>query len=300
MSRSALCLVGCVAAAAVCNAQELEPRSYSPSPVGTNFLVLAYGRTTGEVLFDPSLPFSDVEARLNAGILGYARTFAAGSRQASATVALSYVRGDVEGNVGEGRRDAYRSGLGDARLRLALNLIGNPAMTLAEFAQRTPQTTLGASLAIVAPVGQYESRKLVNIGTNRWAIKPELGLVHPLGPWTFEGYAGVWLFEDNDAYYTGKAVREQDPIASFQAHVSYTFRPRLWLALDSTYFEGGQTTLDGVPKDDKQANSRVGLTLSLPLGARQSLKFSGTKGATTRVGGDFTTFGIAWQASWFD
>jgi hypothetical protein len=300
MSRCALALFLCVAAAGACNAQELEPRAYSPSPVGTNFLVLAYGRMTGEVLFDPSLPFSDVEARLNAGIFGYARTFAAGSRQTSATLALPYVRGDVEGNVGEGRREAHRSGIGDTRLRLALNLVGNPAMTPAEFAKRTPETTLGASLIIVAPIGQYESRKLINIGTNRWALKPELGLVHPLGPWTFEAYAGVWLFEDNDAYYTGKSVREQDPIASVQAHVSYTFRPRLWLALDATYFEGGQTTLDGVPRDDKQANSRVGFALSLPLGARQSLKFSASKGATTRIGGDFTTFGVAWQSSWFD
>ena len=52
-------------AAAMAHAQELEPRAYSPSPVGTNFLVLAYVRTTGDVVFDPALPFSDVSARLH-------------------------------------------------------------------------------------------------------------------------------------------------------------------------------------------------------------------------------------------
>lgn len=297
--RALLLLLWLVAAATV-SAQELEPRAYSPSPVGTNFLVVAYTRTTGDVVFDPALPFSDVSARLNAGVLGYARTFAAAGRQASATLGLPYVRGTVEGNVGENRREAYRSGPGDARLRLAVNLMGSPALTPAEFAKRTPATTLGASLVVVAPIGQYESRKLINIGTNRWAFKPELGLSHPVGRWSFDAYAGVWLFMDNDAFYTGSSVREQDPIGSFQAHVSYTFRPRLWLALDANYYRGGQTTLDGVGNDDEQSNSRFGLTLSLPIGARQSLKLNWSDGATTRIGGDFTTLGIAWQYAWFD
>lgn len=263
-------------------------------------MVVAYARTTGDVLFDPSLPFSDVSARMNAGVLGYLRTFAAGTRLASATLALPYVRGTVEGNIGEDRREAYRSGPGDARLRLALNLIGDPAATPAEFARRTPRTTLGASLVVVAPIGQYESRKLINIGTNRWAFKPEIGLAHPVGPWSFDAYAGVWLFADNDAFYTGSSVREQDPITSLQAHVSYTFRPRLWFALDGTYYRGGQTTLNGMGNANEQSNSRVGATLSLPLGRSQSLKVSWSEGATTRIGGDFTTFGIAWQYGWFD
>lgn len=296
----ALLLLLWLVAAATASAQELEPRAYSPSPVGTNFLVVAYSRTTGGVVFDPAVPLSDVSARLNAGVLGYAHTFAAMGRQASVSLGLPYVRGTVEGNVGEDRREAYRSGPGDARLRLAVNLMGSPALTPAEFAKRTPQTTLGASLVVVAPIGQYESRKLINIGTNRWAFKPELGLSHPVGRWSFDAYAGVSLFMDNDAFYTGSSVREQDPIGSFQAHVSYTFRPRLWLAADATYYRGGQTTLDGAGNDDEQSNSRYGLTLSLPVGARQALKLNWSDGATTRIGGDFTTLGIAWQYAWFD
>ncbi len=288
-----------LAAVNVSSAQELEPRAYSPSPVGTNFLVIAYARTTGGVLFDPSLPFSDVQARLNAGVLGYGRTFSAFGRSASAAVAVPYVWGDVEGNVGEERREVSRSGPGDARFRLSMNLVGGPALTPAEFVKRTPRTTMGASLVIVPPVGEYHPDKLINIGSNRWSFKPELGMVYPLDRWYLEGYAGVWLFTDNDDFFGGQR-REQDPIASFQGHVSYAFRPRLWLALDATYYTGGRTTVDGTRNADLQANSRVGLTLSVPIGARQSMKVTWSDGASTRLGTDFTTIGIAWQYVWFD
>src|SRR4030095_2451947 len=152
-------------------AQELEPRAYSPNPTGVNFLVLGYGRSTGDVLFDASAPVSDVHARLNSGVGGYGRTFALFDHSATATVVVPYVWGDVAGNVGENRREVSRSGLGDARLRLSINLIGGPALTPVEFSKRTPQTTLGVSLTVVPPVGQYDPAKLINLGSNRWALK---------------------------------------------------------------------------------------------------------------------------------
>ena len=299
MIRSGLLLVLALIAWVPCHAQELEPRAYSPSPVGLNFALLAYTRSTGEVLFDTALPLSDVEAQLNAGALGFATTFGLLGRLASASLGLPYVWGDVEGNVGEDRREVSRSGPGDARLRLAINLIGAPPMTPAEFAKRTPRTTLGASVVIVGPTGEYTSEKLINIGTNRWAFKPELGLSHPIGRWYLDAYAGVWFFTDNDAFFTG-VRREQDPLASFQLHVSYNIRPRLWLAADGTYYTGGRTTVDGSQNADRQGNTRLGLTLSVPIGRSQSIKFNWSDGASTRFGGDFTTYGVAWQWAWFD
>lgn len=281
------------------HAQELEPRAYSPNPVGLNFAVAGYVRSSGGVLFDPSLPFSDVEAELDSAIAGYGRTFAAFGRSASAFLALPYVQGVASGNVGESRREAKRSGWADLRLKLAINLLGGEAMTPAQFARRTPATTLGASLSVVAPTGQYDPDKLVNLGTNRWAFKPEIGVAHPMGRWYVEAYAGVWLFTDNDDFYGGQ-YREQDPIASLQAHVSYTFRPGLWIAANSTWYRGGDTKIDGEHKADLQENLRVGLTVSIPVAARQSIKLSWSDGTTTRIGGDFTTWGIAYQYAWFD
>ncbi len=103
----------------------------------------------------------------------------------------------------------------------------------------------------------------------------------------------------NDEFYPGESLRTQQPIVAFQAHVSYTARPRLWIAADGTWYSGGRTTVDGVEKNDLQRNSRLGVTMSLPIGQRQSLKISANTGASTRIGADFKTIAAAWQLSWF-
>jgi hypothetical protein len=286
-------------AGSVCHAQEIEPRAYSPSPSGLNFLIAVGGHSEGGVLTDPSLPVTDIEAQVDALAFGYGRSFGLAGRSANVAFALPYIEVDASGNIGEQRASVTRAGWGDAKLRLAMNLIGGPAMTPREFSQRVPATTLGVSMTVSLPTGEYLPDKLVNIGTNRWAVKTELGLTHPIGKWLLEGYLGAWWFEENDDFFGGQR-REQDPLASIQVHVSYTFKPRLWLALNTTYYEGGQTTLDGVAKHDRQANSRAGLTFSTPLGKNYSLKFNWSRGATTRIGSNFTSYGIGLQYAWLD
>jgi hypothetical protein len=280
-------------------AQELEPRAYSPAPVGMNFVLMAVARSTGEVLTDPSVPIQDVEAKLNAGIGGYGRTFGILGQQASVFLAVPYIWGDISGNVFEEARSVTRSGLGDLKLRLAVNLIGGEALTPKEFMRRTPRTTLGASLSISAPTGQYDPDKLINIGTNRWSFKPEIGLTIPHDRWMFDLFAGVWLFTDNPDFFGG-VHRSQEPMPTLQAHVSYTIRPRAWVAFDSTYYFGGETSANGVDAGDRKENTRYGLTLSLPAGKAQSIKFNWSRGASTRLGSNFTTFGVGWQYTWLD
>ena len=294
-----LSLLACVVYAAGAGAQELEPRAYSPAPVGVNFFLLAGARSSGEVLTDPSVPIQDVEAKLNAGVTGYGRTFGILEHQASAVIVVPYIWGDISGNVFEEARSVTRSGIGDIKLRLAVNLIGGEAMTPKEFMKRTPKTTLGASLSISAPTGQYDPDKLINIGTNRWAFKPEIGLTIPHDRWMFDLFAGVWLFSANPDFFGG-VHREQEPMPTVQAHVSYTIRPQLWLALDSTYYFGGETSANGVSAGDRKENSRVGLTLSVPAAKGHSIKLNWSRGATARLGSNFNTFGVGWQYTWFD
>jgi len=296
----AACLVlGSSWATGICHAQEIEPRAYSPSPSGLNFLIAVAGHSEGGVLTDPSLPVTDIEAQIDALAFGYGRTFGIAGHSANVALALPYITVDASGDVGEQRTAVTREGLGDAKLRLAMNLIGGPVMTPREFAQRDPKTTLGVSVTLNIPSGEYLPDKLVNIGTNRWAAKTEVGLTHPIGKWLLEGYVGAWWFQDNDEFF-GDQRREQDPLAGIQAHVSYTFKPRLWLALNTTYYQGGQTTLNGISKHDRQANSRLGLTFSMPLGKEYSLKLNWSRGATTRIGSNFTTYGVGLQYAWMD
>jgi Putative MetA-pathway of phenol degradation len=291
-----LTLTGSIRAAA----QELEPRAYSASPIGANFLLVGIVRSSGGVVFDPTVPVTDVHADINGATLGLGRTFNLAGRQALVTAALPYAWGDISGKVAEQAQSVTRSGLADARLKVSVNLWGTPALKPAEFFRQPPRTNIGASLSVAAPSGQYLADKLINIGTNRWAFKPEVGLSHPKGRWWLELASGVWLFASNDQFYPGESLRTQAPLFVFQAHVSYNVTRRAWAAFDATWYGGADVSVNDGPPMSRQNNTRLGGTLVLPAGARQSLKIAYSTGASTRTGSDFSTIAIAWQYLWFD
>lgn len=251
------------------------------------------------MLTDPALPVENVHATLGSLAAGVGRTFDLFGRTALFVAIVPFARAHATGQIQEETREASRTGPADARLKLSVNLLGGKARRAREFAAAKRTTIVGVSLMAVIPTGQHMPTKLVNLGSNRWSFKPEVGVSVPVRRWTLDGYAGVWLFGKNDAFYPdGLSTLEQDPVTSVQGHVSYTIRPRLWAAFDATWYSGGTTAVNGVSKADLQRNSRIGATFSAPLGKRQSVKFSYSTGATTRIGGDFDTFGIAWQLAW--
>ncbi|PVX76274.1 transporter [Paraburkholderia unamae] len=281
------------------HAQELEPRTYSPSPIGTNFLLAGYAHLSGDVLTDPSLPVSGVNARINNFVLGYVHTFALAGRTASLGLAVPFMSGDLSGLVIGAPTEVHRAGLGDMQLRFALNLIGNPALSPEAFAQAPAVTSLGASLTVQAPTGQYIPTRLVNVGNNRWAFKPEIGVSQPWGNWFFEASLGVWLFTSNTDFFNGQN-RSQAPLAITQLHGGYSFRPGLWLAFDIGYASGGATSVNDGARGPSQGNARGGLTLAMPLGHGWSAKLAYSRGFITRAAGDYQIVTVALQYRWFD
>jgi hypothetical protein len=287
-----------LAAGAPAAAQDLEPKAYSASPVGAAFVVAGLSRSTGSVVFDPTVPLTDVDANINAGLLATGYTFGLFGKLTLVTAALPYSWGDISGKVFEEARSITRSGLADSRYKLSMNLAGNPAMRAREYAKAPRKTIVGASLTVVAPSGQYDDAKLINLGTNRWAIKPEIGVAVPRGHWDVDAYLGVWLLTDNADYFPGGQRRSQDPVVALQGHVSYTFKPRLWLALDATWYRGGSATVGSAPPTTAMNNSRAGLTLSIPAGRQQSFKVAWSNGVAVRTGTDFRTLSVGWQWLW--
>lgn len=280
-------------------AQDLEPRVYSASPVGTSFLQFAFSRSSGDVTFDPTIPITNVHATFYSPSVGVSHTFGLFGRQTLLSAAVPYAWGNVNGDVGTQSGMVYRSGLADMRLRYAVNLHGSPAMSAKEFARnRHRDYIIATSLTVQAPSGQYGSTKLINIGTNRWAFKPELGFSYPVKKLYLDLYAGAWLYGGNNNYYPGSATRSQQPLTSLQAHVSYTVRPALWAAFDGTWYSGGAVSLNGGPATDRQSNTRIGATVSFPLPARQSIKVAWSSGVSGRIGADFSTLTISWQHVW--
>src|SRR5262249_15647921 len=142
------------------------------------------------------------------------------------------------------------------------------------------------------------STKLINIGANRWAFKPEIGFSYPVKRLDLDLYGGAWFFTDNNSYYPVTVSRTQEPLSALQAHVSYTNRRGLWAAFDSTWFGGGGGVVKGGPATERQSNTRLGVTVSMPLPDRQSIKFAYSSGVNGTIGSSFNTFSISWQKMW--
>ena len=278
--------------------QDLVPRAYLITPTGSNAVILSYAWNSGEINFDPSVPVEDASGRFNASVLSYYHSFSLLGRSSNIVVSAPYVKGTLEGTVGGARASVSPSGMADYRIRISTNLYGGPAMKLNDFRQWHEKRLVGASVTVLIPGGQYDPARAINIGTNRWAVKPEVGLTRRWQRWVAEGYAGVWLYSDNFAFYPGNSKRTQHPMPAFEGHIGYYVRPGLWAAFDANFWAGGQTSVNGIAKQDSQRESRVGSTLSVPISRHNSLKFSYSHGAYRRVGGNFQTLSVAWQYSW--
>ena len=278
-------------------AQELEPRAYTNVPYGLNFLLAGYAYSTGGVLFDPAVPLENAHIKINGSIFAYARSIKIGNMSGKIDMILPYAW--LSGTADFQGQPVSRvvSGLGDARLRMSVNFFGAPAVPLSGFKDYKQNLVLGGSLQVYLPVGQYDPDRLVNIGTNRFSIKPELGISKTFGPLYLDLAAGVAFYTVNNEFYQGK-TRSQEPIGSIQGHVIYSFTRSMWASVDGTYYWGGRTTVDGVEGNDLQKNSRLGITFALPLNIHHSLKFNYSTGVSTRTGSDFDLFGVLWQYRW--
>ena len=277
--------------------QDLEPRTYSNIPVGLNFLIAGYGYSVGGVVTDPSFPLEDGDVQIHSTVLAYARAVDVWGTSGKFDVVLPFAWVSGTATFRGQPREREVSGLADPRFRFSVNLYGAPALSLQEFADYKQDLIIGASLQVSAPLGQYDSSKLLNIGTNRWSIKPELGVSKALGPLTLELDAGVRFYTNNDDFLNGMTL-EQDPIYAVQGHLIYNFGAGVWGALDATYYTGGRTTVDGVKGDTLQENTRLGLTVALPVNRHNSIKLYASTGVFARTGSNFNTGGIVWQFRW--
>ncbi len=278
-------------------AQDIEPRAYSNAPVGVNFLIVGYAYTRGGLAFDPALPIDDVNLKTSSGVLAYARVLDLWGKSAKLDVIVPYTWLSGSADYAGAPIQRVVDGFADPAVRLSVNLYGAPALSLKEFRDYQQDTIIGASLRVTMPLGQNDDTRVVNIGTNRWSFKPEVGVSKAIGAWTLEGTAAVTLYTDNRNFYGG-STRSQQPLYSLQGHAIYSFPAGVWASLDATYFAGGRSSIDGVLNNDLQQNWRVGGTLALPIDLNDSVKLYANRGVSARTGNSYDLIGIAWQYRW--
>lgn len=279
------------------HAQELSPRAYWPAPKGTQVLTVGAIMTRGDTVPDPSLPITGLDSSINTVAVGYLRTVSLWGRSANIVVEAPFSDGETIAEHPElGRIERNYKGLGDIAATLSVNLLGAPSMTREDFAElrRAPRPILGASLKVVAPTGDYDSDRIINVGANRWAAKAELGYIQVLSPkWLLELEAGAWLFGDNDEFL-GR-TRSADPLYTVETHLVRRFRPGFWLSLDANYYHGGRSTLGGRRLNDLQRDSKLGVTVVYPFAGKQALKFSYASGSVNDSKENFDIYALSYQ-----
>lgn len=292
-------------AVSFCRAQELAPRAYLITPLHGNAVTLISSFYSGSLNFNGALPITGATGTYGVQTFSYYHSFSLFGRSANVLASLPYGVGNYQGTALGAEGHIYRSGLLDSLFRFSVNLKGGPAMPMQDFVKWKQKVLLGASLKVLAPTGQYDGTKLINWGTHRWSIKPEFGYSERWGNWVLDGYLGAWFFTTNPEYFShnkfvpGTLSQSQSPILSTEAHLSYSVKPRLWFSFDGNFWYGGATSLNGVQNPaTRNANSRIGGTLSFPISKHQSLKASYNYGDYIRYGGNYQNFSAGWQYSW--
>jgi len=272
-------------------AQDLEPRRWTILPAGLNVVGAGYGRTEGDVSFDPVLQIEDATVSGQGLAVSYVRSFAIGDNIARLDILVPWANLRWTGLLDGVPATASRVGLSDPNIRLSMILAGDKPDGLA-----TSNTVIGAAVAINVPFGEYLEEKLLNLGKNRFFVRPQVGVLHTRGKWSYEFTGSVFLFGDNDDFYGGSKL-EQDPLYAVQTHLIYAFgKPGYWAALSAGYGWNGQSTVDGNKVDDSRRLFLSALAVGVPISRRQGIKLTYLRTRTnTSKGSDVDTVSLGWS-----
>jgi len=280
-------------------AQDLEPRRWTHLPVGTNILGVGYEYATGDIRFDPALRIRDAKVVLHTAAVAYNHYFDLGGRTARVDLQIPFQHGEWRGLLDGERESVSRTGLADPRIRFSINIVGAPALPGTEYAayirEHPDRTTVGAGLAIRLPLGEYNDDKLINLGENRFSIRPQLGVLHTQGPWSFELTGSTFFYTNNDDFFGGNKL-QQEPLFGAQAHVVRSFDAGFWVSGGLAYGWGGATEVNNSNNDDAKSTLLYGLSFGLPISHTQSLRLEYIRTDTlTDTGTDGHRLLLAWS-----
>jgi hypothetical protein len=279
-------------------AQFTDPRTYANTRADLNQLELDYAYANSNASLDTSLVISGAHLDLNQATAAYTRTF--GILNSLAWIKASVPFASVSGHVSGTSLSGSVTGGADASLEIAALLVGAPALSAAEFETYQPTTTVGVSLTVTGPSGEYDPNKVVNLGSDRWSFKPQIGISYPFGPeqkWVADGNLYANFFTDNTAYH-GREVLSQRPLPGLEAHISYNVTPDFWASLDTNYCFRGSTAVDGVGQNDAQKSLTVGAEASWAFNSRNSIALVFAKAVVHENAPAYTGVWLKYFYSW--
>lgn len=282
------------------SAQELEPRSLTNLPQRLNFFGIGYAYASGNTLLDPSLPLDDFNGTINSVLFAYVRSINFFGKSGKFDAILPIAGGDYSGVFQEvGFTDSY-TGIGDLRVRIAVNLTGAPSLEPAKFKEYTQKWVSGLSVQLVLPTGKYREEQLPNLGSNRFALRVNYGVSYSFEKWVLEGRGGAWFFSENN-YFLGDNTLRQTPLWVLKGNLIRSFEKQgMWIAFSMGYGYGAKTYINDVNRNAIVSQLRLALNFALPLRNRHTLNFTVGSGIRFKQGGDFDVFGVSYRYRWLD
>jgi hypothetical protein len=263
-----LLLPGLLLAPGSARAQGEGPRVYALAPVGLNAVSVTYMRMSSNYNFAQDILIQNADIKSNVWAFNYNRFFNVGGRFAE--IWITPIVGDVSGSVKllpgassilpPGIQVPTVSGWADPYVAFRIGLVGAPALKLPEFAKYKPGFQVYALLGANIPIGDYESSRPVNLGTNRWAIRAGVPMVQawarPGKTTLLEVNPGFYFYTANNDPYGLAEKRTQKPLFVVESHLTQNLTPRFWVGVDLRYQAGGETTTDS--RADDNANNHAG------------------------------------------
>lgn len=257
--------------------QDVEPRRWASIPLGLNVIGAGYAYTFGDVFFDPVIGAEDVTYRGNDLVASYVRPFRLGNKLARVDVLLPFTFSRWEGLLNGVATSVSRTGFADPRVRLSLNLTGPPPSGPKEFqeylATHPVFTTFGVSLAVSLPFGQYFNDKLINLGGNRFVIRPQIGMVHYWGPWSYELTGSLVIYSTNNDFFNGGELKQKSLFA-LQTHLIRQFDKRFWASISAGYNQGASSVVNKQFNNDQRANFIGAASIGSSFAGSQGLKLA--------------------------
>jgi hypothetical protein len=155
---------------------------------------------------------------------------------------------------------------------------------------------VGFSPYVTLPLGQYDdNRGKLNLGNNRWAIKPELGIVKGFGEKAFLDVIFNAEFYTDNKDFNGNSKLEQDHLLGVETHLSYDITRQWYVSLDYFYNNGGEEKINGVKTaSSKIDNHGLGLSLFWMVGSNNQLMIEYRDDFAVKNGLGTNTFGARW------
>jgi hypothetical protein len=256
---------------------QVPGRFYWKTLTGGNAIPLIVNSISGNTNpFDPS-HFVNADGNVDATLVmgGYGRTFALGGRSGLVAVILPMGRLSGEVTAAGNTTSEAASGFGDPTIEFNVNLVGPKAQrSIPDVLRYEPGLSVDLLADLAVPLGEYNSDRPLNLGQNRWYGRVGLPVIWQLGAWvpgrrtTLEFLPAVWVFGTNDDY-VGQTMTT-DPMFQVDAHLTRDLTEHLWVALDASWYTGGQATVNDV-KGEKLNNLGIGPSAGYQINDNLSL-----------------------------